>query len=61
MAEAIKAKDVDPNAVDRATKRQRRKGLKVHTKKTFDQLSGPQKDDLLKQCALKLGLIKLDP
>ena len=61
MPEAIRAKDTDPNAAVKAAKKAERKAGRAHTKRTFDQLNSSQRDDLLKQCALKLGLIKLDP
>jgi len=61
MPEAIRAKDTDPDAAVKEAKKTKRRGQRRHADKTFDSLTNPQKDELLKEVALKLGLIAPDP
>lgn len=67
MANAVKTKDLAKHAKmvgEVKTKRKQKdqgKGLVTPlSEKTFSQLTGKQKDDLLKACALELGLIAPD-
>lgn len=62
MANAIKAKDIPEHAAKvaatRAKRQRNRDRAAARASKTFEQLTPPEKDLLLKEVAVKLGLIQ---